>query len=235
MPIPPSLTRHVVEVLRGKLLSGEYASGQRINEAEVAAELGISRGPVREAIQLLTTEGLLVHRRNHGASVPVLEADQITALFELRTALEAQAAELAAHRAGPHDLAELDRLCRLSNDSWHEGTRFPFELDLQFHTAVLKAADSPLLLEHGLLVHRRVIQLRAGITVPTSHTHSSMNDHEQITLSIRDRDALAARDLMASHLVMVAQQLQSALRPPALRSGRTRPVPEDPAPQEGPA
>ena len=74
----PGGTAQVVEHLRHDLLSGRFAPGTRLNEVELAAEFEISRGPLREAVQCLVSEGLVEHRPNRGAIVPVPTAASVT-------------------------------------------------------------------------------------------------------------------------------------------------------------
>lgn len=132
----------VTEALRRSILDGERPAGVRLVEAELCAEYGVARHSLRAALRALEGEGLVVIERNRGARVARLTGDEIIQLFELRTALEVEAARLALER-GPLPpgvyaaLAVLERACEAGawgsiNDA-HNG----------LHRAIVAAADSP--------------------------------------------------------------------------------------------
>ena len=93
--------------MRAAIVENRYAPGERLVEQRVAAELGLSRTPVREALRRLEAEGLVVSERNRGAMVRPLSPTEIADLYELRIRLESYAAELAAERATIDDVATL--------------------------------------------------------------------------------------------------------------------------------
>ncbi len=95
-------------VLRELILSGELPPGSRLNEVELAASLGISRGPLREAIQRLVAEGLLTLIAHRGAHVRTFHPEELRDLYELREALETHGCKLAATRATEAQLNQLD-------------------------------------------------------------------------------------------------------------------------------
>src|SRR6185312_12097300 len=96
--------------LRDQILSGHRAPGDRLNEVEIAAELGVSRGPLREAMQRLARDGLVVVQPHRGSYVRNLEPDEIVELYDVRIALECAAARLAAERRTDADVTALKGL-----------------------------------------------------------------------------------------------------------------------------
>src|SRR5882757_1350178 len=102
-----SLRDQTVEVLREAIIRGEIRPGSRINEAELADKLGISRGPLREAIQRVGAEGLIEFQRNRGAFVRELGLEDIQDMYEARTVIEGLAARRAARWATDAQIAEL--------------------------------------------------------------------------------------------------------------------------------
>ncbi|MGB3371652.1 MAG: GntR family transcriptional regulator, partial [Rhodococcus sp. (in: high G+C Gram-positive bacteria)] len=82
----------IADQIRDRIIDGSYAPGEQINEANVAAELEISRGPVREALQRLNQEGLLVSYRNRGVFVVELSSDDVAEIYDARAAIEVGAA-----------------------------------------------------------------------------------------------------------------------------------------------
>lgn len=133
----------IADQIRDRIIDGSYAPGEQINEANVAAELEISRGPVREALQRLNQEGLLVSYRNRGVFVVELSVDDVAEIYSSRAAIEVGAAWTLVHgdRALLADTAaELSVIV---------GSMQPFidraewrglaERDLAFHTALVAA------------------------------------------------------------------------------------------------
>jgi DNA-binding GntR family transcriptional regulator len=132
----------VTEHLRDSILSGERAAGSRLVEAELCAHYGVARHSLRAALRALAAEGIVVIETNRGARVARLTADEIVSLYELRTALEVEAARIALDRgplpAGVHGaLAVLRRAC----DAGEWGAINAAHNAL--HRAIVEASGSP--------------------------------------------------------------------------------------------
>ncbi|MEU4807539.1 GntR family transcriptional regulator [Actinosynnema sp. NPDC023587] len=210
-PLHLSLAGQAVDVLRELVLTGEIPSGARVNEVEVAARLGISRGPLREAIRHLASEGVLVLVPHRGAHVPTATAADVRALFELRAALECAAAELAATRRTEADVARLRAVCAESRRSYQAGERFPYQLDLAFHQALLDAARSPRIAEQVRLVQQRVVLLRSGLRDDPPHQRASLDDHDALVAAVAAADPARASEVMRKHLARVCSQMLTGL------------------------
>ena len=102
----------LTSVVRDRVVKGQYKPGDRIREAELQQEFGVSNGPVREALQRLVAEGILERSPWRGVRVIELSKDEIVELFQLRLALLEYAAELAARRADPAVIADAERVRR---------------------------------------------------------------------------------------------------------------------------
>ncbi len=210
LPLHLSLAGQAVDVLRELVLTGEIPPGTRINEVELAARLGISRGPLREAIRQLASERLLTLVPHRGAHVPDATPDDVKALFELRTALECAAAELAASRRTDADVSRLREVCAESRRTYQAGERFPYRLDLAFHQALLDAARSPHIAEQVRLVQQRVVLLRSGLRDDPPHQRASLEDHDALVTAIAAADRTRASDVMRRHLTRVCAQMLTA-------------------------
>lgn len=210
-PLHLSLAGQAVDVLREQVLTGEIPPGSRVNEVEVAQKLGISRGPLREAIRHLASEGLLNLVPHRGAFVPDADADEVRALFELRTALECAAAELAASRRTDMDLVRLHEVCAESRRNYRAGQPFPYRLDLAFHQTLLESARSPRIAEQVLLVQQRVVLLRSALEDDPPHQHASMDDHDELVRAVEEGDAARASSVMRRHLSRVCAQMLSSI------------------------
>ncbi|KQU44403.1 GntR family transcriptional regulator [Rhodococcus sp. Leaf278] len=133
----------IADQIRDRIIDGSYAPGEQINEANVAAELEISRGPVREALQRLNQEGLLVSYRNRGVFVVELSSDDVTEIYESRAAIEVGAAWTLVHGDRDRLITAADELSAIvmqmqpfiDRADW----RGLAERDLAFHTALVAA------------------------------------------------------------------------------------------------
>jgi DNA-binding GntR family transcriptional regulator len=132
--------------LRERIVAGALAPGERLREVQLAQDHGSGRHSVRAALRVLAAEGLVVLEPNRGARVARLEPDAVVALYELRTALEVEAAHLALHRHGGrlpravHAVAdELAAACRAPEAGWPAVSRAHGAV----HAAIVAAAGSP--------------------------------------------------------------------------------------------
>ena len=133
----------IADQIRDRIIDGSYSPGEQINEANVAAELEISRGPVREALQRLNQEGLLISFRNRGVFVVELSSDDVTEIYESRAAIEVGAAWTLVHGDRGRLITAADELNAIvmqmqpfiDRADW----RGLAERDLAFHTALVAA------------------------------------------------------------------------------------------------
>jgi DNA-binding GntR family transcriptional regulator len=144
--VSATAVERVAAVLREQILDAQLPAGARLVEADLAEAHGAARHTVRAALRALADEGLVDIARNRGARVAGLDAAAILALYELRVALEVEAAHLAlarnADRMPPsvHEAAEvLARACRRARPRWSTISRAHADL----HTAIVRAARSP--------------------------------------------------------------------------------------------
>ena len=143
------LAEDVADRIREEILAGRVGQGERLVEAVIAEELGVSRGPVREALKLLRGEGLVIEEPHRGAFVARLSAADVRDIFDLRAALEVarrQAARRAAH-AIRHP-----RPCAGCSNGWRQAAKdgdagHVLQADLAFHEGVCRLAGNRRLLE----------------------------------------------------------------------------------------
>lgn len=138
--------------IRSKILVGEYPLGSALRTNRLAAEIGVSRTPIRDALRSLETDGLVVIRPRVGARVASLDIDEFTQLCAMRLALETYAAGLAAAHHTEADLHEIRAALHamqaaareiISNARTHESVHEFQRQDLQFHIKILNAAKNP--------------------------------------------------------------------------------------------
>ncbi|MGP2437307.1 GntR family transcriptional regulator [Streptomyces sp. JW3] len=195
---PGPLRDRVYEALLELITTRALRPGQHLVESELAGHLGVSRQPVREALQRLNTEGWVDLRPAQGAFVhepTEAEADQ---LLTVRTLLEAEAARLAAAGATSAGVAALEELCA-------EGERAvaaddvdgAVTLNARFHAKVMELAGNAVLAELAAQVDRRVRWYYTPIA--RQRGQQSWTEHRELIAAITDRDEQRATHLMREH------------------------------------
>ena len=144
-PIAPrrSLVEDAAERIREEILSGGLRQGEHLVEARIAEQLGISRGPLREAFKVLRSEGLLVDLPNRGTFVVRLSPTDVREIFDLRAAIETRAAKTLAQRARAEEVRDLRGLLdRLEAAAESGDVRAVARADLAFHDAVCRLSGN---------------------------------------------------------------------------------------------
>lgn len=192
------------QIIRDRIMSGAFAPGAPLREEMLAAEIGVSRTPVRDALRRLLADGLVESTRNYGTFVTEITWDDLQEVYELRGMLENFAARRAAQRITPDELAELERLVEamesLEGSEEERIARFS-ALNREFHTVIVRAARSRHL--EGMLA--RVFQVplvllkQYRIQEWVNITRSN-RQHREIVEALRARNPEWAGLMVAAHL-----------------------------------
>ncbi len=201
---PPrtSLSEYVVQVLRDRLATGLLAPGEHLRETELAEELDVSRGPIREALAMLEAEGAIEIRRHRGAFVSVLTTEDVDEVHTLREAIEVLAAERAATRMTAEHIAELDRiLAAMKVTSGSVEPQEAVRLDLSFHDVMYEAADHERLRRVWRSIRSQVsfFLYTRNVNFPDFPT-VGFPEHNQLRDALCSGDPAHARAAAASHL-----------------------------------
>lgn len=195
----------MVDGVRELILGGQYPTGSRLGEVELAATLGVSRTPVREALRLLASEGLVEITPNKGARVMTWSPSELDEVFALRAQVEGLAARRAAERGTVRQLDELERLAVAHAEATAVGpgrdlSRI-YELNAEFHGGVVRAGQGGTSLSGviGSLVHSVVLH-RTLHTFDDVAMERSSRHHLELVAAIRNRDPEWAECVMRSHL-----------------------------------
>lgn len=200
-PLARRTSEGVARVLRAEIFSGALKAGDPLRERALAERLQVSRTPVREALFILQSEGLVDLSPNRGATVRTLSTDDLLEIYRIRCLLEAHAAELAAEGATPEQIDAMeDAQIRLARMHRRGTAADQASADLAFHVAVLKASRSSLLesLLHQVLAF--TVSFRASYATAMLRTEQALVDHEAILDAIRDKDPERASRLMREHV-----------------------------------
>jgi DNA-binding GntR family transcriptional regulator len=195
---PRPLYETVAERLRERIFARELAPGTWIDEQKLAAEYGISRTPLREALKVLAVEGLVTMKVRRGAYVTEVSPDDIAQVFHLLALIESDAAATAAARATPAERAELRELHARLERQVRQRDAF-FETNEQFHRALLRIAGNRWAAQVvGDL--RKVMKLSRHRSLQRAgRVAESLAEHRALMTAIEAGRADDARRLMQAH------------------------------------
>jgi DNA-binding GntR family transcriptional regulator len=211
-----TLAEQVFHRLRRQIVEGEIPPGTKISEPELSRTLGISRGPLREAIGRLEAGGLLVRRANVGARVVELSIEQLLEIFLIREALEGMAARLAAERMPQEEIDELRALleghrAQVEQDAGR--AYFQKEGDLDFHYRIVQGSRNDRLIQilwDDLYHLVRMYRFQFGMASPRARR--GLQEHVHIVDAIAERDPEMAELLMRRHVRASRRNVENLLR-----------------------
>ena len=203
------LTRLIVDKLRERILSGAIAGGERLVEARLSEELGVSRMPVREALRKLASEGIVTIEPRRGATVTQFSEEQVREMVEVRATLEGLNARLAARRRDPAKMAELQNILS-------EGARLAeggdpmvlIRLNERFHDALANIASNSILRDTMRSLRDRTALLFAPLN--RNHGKQIWEEHAAILRAVIAGDSELAAMLAARHVYSAAQMQPAA-------------------------
>lgn len=205
---PNTLVKQVSQIIRGQIISGALKSNERIIETKIAEELGISRGPVREALGELKKDGLIVIIPRKGAYIRNFTQKDIEEIYTLRALLEGFAAKLAIDKINEQALAELrsilDKIEEMAsrNDIVEVG-----HYNMRFHEEVCKLSGHQRILDiwHDLLGQIQVLSAMA--THFYMDFESIKKSHEILMDSLIRRDRIYAKECFENHILNYMREL----------------------------
>jgi DNA-binding GntR family transcriptional regulator len=187
-------------LLREQILAGRYSSGTRLNEVEIAAEMGISRGPLREALQRLVVEGLVEVVPHRGAIVRTFTQVELRQMYEFRNIVESGAARLAAARASEEGVASLRAMLVDTDELLRRTAQAAYPVSQDFHRRVIELCGNPPLLRAGVELQTQVRIARQTSGSDPDRARAALDEHRQIVDAIARRDPEAAGAAMSRHL-----------------------------------
>lgn len=202
----PSIPAQAEELLRQMILDGRLAAGERLNEVVIAESIGISRGPLREAIKALVGQGYLTSETHRGAFVKQYAPQEIVDLYELRSALELFALRLTIRRASDDDLERLamglneerERMLRHEAD---ESATEPYASELDFHQQLVALSGNQAIRDQlADANHKLFLALRPTARTETRKEHAA-GSHAAILDRVQARDTDGADALLSEHLL----------------------------------
>ena len=199
---PRPLYEAVAERLRQRIYSRDLAPGEWIDELKIAEELGISRTPLREALKVLATEGLVTMKVRRGAYVTEVSERDLADVYHLLALLESDAVAVVAERATPEQIASLKALHAELEAAALPGPAHRdqfFAINERFHMQVLAIADNKWR-DQMVADLRKVMKLnRHNSLLKAGRIDESLAEHRAVMVAIEARDPAAAMAQMQAH------------------------------------
>ncbi|WP_163992875.1 GntR family transcriptional regulator [Rhizobium lusitanum] len=197
-----SVANQVYLDLRSRILSGQIPQGERLVEATIARSLGISRAPVREAVNRLMEGGLLENRTHFGPSVISMSPEKIHELYAVRNSIEALAIQAVTKKHSKDDLKELRSLIQVMADRAAAGDLAGVvEAELDFHEALWRMAGNPYIEKiAGLLFDH----MRLALTIDNAAYGNLLDvalEHEPLVAAIESGNADNAAEALTRHIM----------------------------------
>jgi DNA-binding GntR family transcriptional regulator len=207
-----SLVEIIFRQLEGLILSGKIQPGERINESKLSNILGVSRAPIREALRLLASNGILEIRANRGMFVRDLQINEVEGLYDIRAALDVLAGEKAAERIDEEHLQVLNHwiqemaVCVESKD-----TDAYYRANIAFHEAIVEISGNANLLSIYEGVCKQMSLFRkVSLSLP-GHLRLSLQRHKKIVEAIRSKNSSKAAKVMRNHTLGAKKALLCAI------------------------
>lgn len=198
---PLALYQEVAERLRQRIFSHELPPGTWVDEQALADDYGISRTPLREALKVLASEGLVTLKPRRGCYVTEISERDLDEIFTVMALLEGQCAQTTAHKASEADLERLRKIhAQLEKAAGADDINGFFEANQAFHLALQEITDNRWL-QHAIEDLRKVIKLsRHHSLFSEGRLEQSLAEHRQILAALTARKADEAETLMRTHI-----------------------------------
>lgn len=195
------LASQIANQLRRNILLGKLQPGSSIKERDNAAELGVSRTPLREAIRILATEGLVELRTARSPIVSVPTIQQISDDVEVLLSIEQLSAELACIRATDDDIRNLRQLVTEMDRDFDTADRLDmFEIDMSFHKAIAEASHNASLAGVHSTFLARLWRARYLAAMQRRNRVRVIDHHTEIVTAFENRDAPRVKEAIQMHL-----------------------------------
>ena len=206
------LHEEAVGRLRELIVQGALPPGERLNERLLSQQLGISRKPLREAIKLLASEGLVLLLPNRGAQVAPLDGQRLAETLAVMGALEALAGELACRHASEADIREVtalhDEMLQRRERADLAGY---FRCNQAIHLKIVEASGNATLAHTYRKLNANVLRARYMANLSRERWDEAVREHDRILAALQCRDGARLKRLLEEHLARKLAAVPSAL------------------------
>ncbi len=214
MPQTPPPPRDAYSLVLDAIDRGDYRPGDRLVESELAERFGVSRTPIREALQRLETQSV-VARDGRSLIVASLDHDQLGELYVVRAELEGLAARLAAQHAAPEEIAVLREMVRRDHDIIDQADALS-RSNKRFHRQIHLASHNRYLIQQLEMIHRTMALLSSTTLAASGRGARALEEHAAVLDAIEMRDGDAAEAAIRAH---ISQAFETRLMSDAARYG----------------
>lgn len=208
-----SLHDELVDRLRNLITVGELAAGERVPERELCIRFGVSRTPMREALKVLASEGVVTLRLNRGAVVNGLTVEELANVFPVMGALEALAGEIACKMITDAELIKIRTTHELMVSHWQRGELQPyFWLNQAVHGYILEATRNEVLISTYRSLSRRILAARYLANMSPERWAQAVREHELILDALEKRDGARLASILKAHLANKLEAIENNLK-----------------------
>jgi len=211
------------EQLRAMIFSGALQAGQALRQEEIAKQLGLSRLPVREALNRLATEGLVELKPRRGFYVTSLNPDEIEDIFDMRSLLEGRAGLLATQRCVPEDADEIDEIVAAIDEVLVEDVEFDVwaSWNLRFHERLYQSCGRKHLCRQIRMLRDAVAPLIRILATQQGQLRRAQEEHRQLAKAFRAGDAERVAALCSEHCAYTGRILRQQVQTDSKVGGNT--------------
>lgn len=214
-----TLHSEIADAIREMIVSGELEPGDRIPEKDLCERFGISRTPLREALKVLATEGMLVLLPQRGARVATLTDEELSELFPIIASLEGLACELACVQITDEEMAHIEQLHADMLRSYQQQDKLEYaRLNREIHLALFDAARNQSLVTFYRNLEQRIRNIRHTVRQLPNDWRLAVQEHEEIMVCLRARESARLAQTMRQHVMNTANAVRNAVNASRLTS-----------------
>jgi DNA-binding GntR family transcriptional regulator len=214
---PVNIREEVYKYLRSKIINGHYPPGYRFDLPEIEIELGISRTPLKEALQRLENDGIIDIRPRRGTFVAELDLARMIENFEVRHALERYVARHGLDQAVDADSQNIDEInnsmrALVKDGQLNQGLEKYLELDHQFHMQIVSLSHNAQIVDiyDRLNVHIQIARVRRHYSL--EQWQKAQTEHDRMEQAVREHDAAELLQAIDDHIEKAIARLRWALK-----------------------
>ena len=200
----------VAEMLRDMIMTGKLAEGDKVNEGELCETMGISKTPLREALRVLSVEGLIRLVPNRGAFVTKPTFEEIAEMFDVMSLLEGHCARAACEKMTPKDFTRLEKLHAKLEDNFEQRDQEEYiRINNRYHSLVQEIAGNRALNQIVDGLRKKILLYRFQSLNLPARFECSIREHRNLLDAFRKRDQSRAESVMRDHLHNQSQALET--------------------------
>ena len=198
--------------IEDRIATGIYGPGERLDETALAREFGVSRTPVREALQQLAAGGMVELRGRRGAIVSAPDPSRLLEMFDVMAELEAMCGRLAARRLMPEGEAALEDTLQACRNAAEAGNTDAYYYENErFHRAIYAASGNRFLNEQAVALHKRLAPFRRLQLRVRNRMRTSREEHAAIVAAIISGDSDTAAERLRSHVAIQGERFSDLI------------------------